>query len=215
MGREYHSHNWPLAFVHNFHGPSPKIRRAALEKGIHHYTIRKKHCSGMHGRKVGHIAADFILKILIWPRQVKVKSRHDSCSAQRCTHELVCRHRPPEPKALHHIKAHLTHGEIIGAGLNALSYGASAKAIGKLEDLAAVRLFQAVVSAADDELLIDLDLDDGKVVKSNQRRPLRPKIVNRDCDVAEPNLPCHSSRQVQVMKNISGINLNDKPSNAE
>jgi hypothetical protein len=168
MGREYHSHNWPLAFVRNFHGPSPKIRRTVRDKGIQHHAIGKKHCSGMYGRKVGHIAADYILKILSWRGQVKVKSRHDSCSAQRCTHELFCRHRLPEQKALHRIKAHLTHGEIIGSGLNALSYGASAKAIGKLEDLAAVRLLQPIVSAAVDELLIDLDLDEGKVVKSTQ-----------------------------------------------
>jgi hypothetical protein len=76
MAREYHSHDWPLAFIRDFHGPSPKIRHAVREKGTQHQAIRKKHCSGMDGRKVGHIAADVILKILIWRRQVKVKSRH-------------------------------------------------------------------------------------------------------------------------------------------
>ena len=112
--------------------------------------------------------------------------------------ELLCRHRLREQKALHQIKTHLTHGEKVGSGLHALGYGASAKAIGKVEDLAAYRLFQPVVGAAGDELSIDLDLDEGKVVKPNQRRPFRSEIVNRNGDVAEPKLSGDSCHQVQV-----------------
>ena len=46
-----------------------------------------------------------------------------------------------------------------------------AKAIGKVEDLAAHRLPQPVVGTAGDQLSINLDLDEGKVVKRKQRRP--------------------------------------------
>ena len=98
--------------------------------------------------------------------------------AQRGQREFLCRHGLRKQKALHQIKTHLTHGEKVGSGLHALGYGASAKAIGKVEDLAAYCLLQPVVGAAGDELSIDLDLDKGKVVKSNQRWPIRSKIID-------------------------------------
>ena len=81
--------------------------------------------------------------ILLW---------HRHGVAQRGQGEFLCRHRLRKQKALHQIKTHLTHGKKVGSGLHALGYGAGAKAIGKVEDLAAYRLLQPVVGAAGDEL---------------------------------------------------------------
>ena len=110
-------------------------------------------------------------------RPVGLLQRHGGL-AQHCSSQFLRGHRLGKQKALHQIKTHLTHGEKVGSGLHALGYGASAKAIGKVEDLAAYFLLQPVVGAAGDELSIDRDLDKGKVVKSNQRWPIRSKIID-------------------------------------
>jgi hypothetical protein len=101
--------------------------------------------------------------------------------AERGPREVLRRHGLRQQKALHQIKTYFTHAEKVGSGLDAYGCSASAKAIGKIEDLAAHRLFQAVVSAASDEVSADLDFDEGKVVQPNQRRPIRDRQSKWRC----------------------------------
>jgi hypothetical protein len=49
------------------------------------------------------------------------------------------------------------------------------------------RLLQAVGRAAGDELSVDLDLGEGKVVKPGELGPVRAEIIDRDGNIVEPN----------------------------
>ena len=114
------------------------------------------------------------------------------------------RHRLCEQEALDHVKVHFAHCEKVGAGLYTSGDRATAKAVGDFQDLPACGPFQAIVGAARNELTIDLDLDKREVVEPDKRETFRPEIVDRNGDVAEANLSCDRSGQVQIGKEIGG-----------
>jgi len=88
---------------------------------------------------------------------------------------------------------------------------ATAEAVGDLEDLPACGPFQAIVGAAGNELTVDLDFDKREVVQADKRETFRPEIVDRNGDVAESNLSCDRSRQVQIGNEIRGADFDDQP----
>ena len=87
---------------------------------------------------------------------------------QRRQRELLGRHRFREQKALNQIEPHVAHGDKIRTRLDAFRDRACAIAVGEIEDLAAHRLFQAIVGAAGDEFSIDLEFDKRKAVNSEE-----------------------------------------------
>ena len=110
-----------------------------------------------------------------------------------------------------HVKVHFAYGEKIGAGFYALGDRATAEAVGDLEDLPACGPFQAIVGAAGNELTVDLDFDKREVVQPDKRQTFRPEIVDRNGDVAESNLSCDRSCQVQIGNEIRGADFDDQP----
>jgi hypothetical protein len=99
-----------------------------------------------------------------------VASRHSSLrhryrAAQHGPRELLRRHRFREQESLHQIEAHLAHGEKVRPRLDALGHGTCSVSVGDIEDLAADRPLQPVIGAAGDELSIDLELNERKIVK--------------------------------------------------
>jgi hypothetical protein len=89
---------------------------------------------------------------------------------------------------LDHVEVHFSNGEKVGAVLHSLGHRAATKAVGDLEDLPASDSLQAVVGATSNELAVDFDLNKRKVIQPNKRETFRTKIVNRNSDIAEPNL---------------------------
>ena len=110
-----------------------------------------------------------------------------------------------------HVKIHFAHGEKVGAGLHTLGDRAAAKAVGDVEDLPACGSLQAIVGATGNELTVDLDLDKREIVQPDKRETLRTEIIDRNGDVAEPDLSCNGSCQVQIGNEIRGTDFNDKP----
>jgi len=88
--------------------------------------------------------------------------------------------------ALHQIEAKLTGGEKVGPALHAIGDGACAHGIGEIDDPSAGCLFAAIAVTAGKELSSDLELDEGKIVKSHKRRPFRSETADRDGDGAVP-----------------------------
>src|SRR5262245_12677938 len=82
--------------------------------------------------------------------------------------ELLCSHRLCEQKALHQVEAHFANHQKVGTRLDALRDSARAVALGKVEDLPADRTFQSIIGATRDELAIDLELDEGKVIEPDE-----------------------------------------------
>ena len=72
--------------------------------------------------------------------------------AQGGSGEFLCPHGLCEQKALNRIKSHLAHCDEIGMVFYTHRYRTRTKAICKLDDLAAYRLFKRIVGAADDKL---------------------------------------------------------------
>ena len=85
--------------------------------------------------------------------------------------------RLAEQIALDQVETHVVRGEKIGAGLDALRNGARAVVVGQLDDPAAYRLFQPVIRAAVDELMVDLQLDERKASEA----PSGMAIPRRHC----------------------------------
>src|SRR6266545_5031215 len=141
-----------------------------------------------------------------------MSSRYHHGATRHGLRKLLCRHSLSEQKALYQLEAHLAHRNKVGACLHALGDGACAKAVSEVEDSAANRLFKPIVRAASDECLIDFDLDERKVVKSDERRPFRPEIVDRDGDIVKPKLPGDIFHKLQVTNDIGPVDLDDQPS---
>jgi hypothetical protein len=83
-------------------------------------------------------------------------------------------------------ESHLEDGNKIGPALHALGDAACAHGISQVDDTSAHCLLAAVACAADDELWSDFDLDEGKLVKFREQRPLHSDIVDRKRDGAIP-----------------------------
>ena len=124
--------------------------------------------------------------------------------------ELPGAHGLGEQKALRQIETHLTHGEKIRPGLNALGDSARPITIGEVKDAAADRLLQPVLRTAGDEFPVDLDLDEGKIAKPGEREPLGSEIVDRNGDFVRAKLPCDLLGQVEVANNFGAVDFDDE-----
>src|SRR5271170_859742 len=109
--------------------------------------------------------------------------------SQHGSREPLRRRGLAEEESLYLVEAHLAHGEKIRLGFDPLGDGARAIAVGEVENAVAHRLLQAIGRAAGDELSVDLDLGEGKVVEPGELGPFRAEIVDGDGDVVEPKLP--------------------------
>ena len=94
--------------------------------------------------------------------------RNSHRATQHRPRELFRLHRLCEQKALHQIEPHLTHRDEILAGFDAFGDGAGAVPIRKVENLPAHRAFQPIVGATGDELPIDFELDEWKVIQPDE-----------------------------------------------
>ena len=124
--------------------------------------------------------------------------------------ELLGAHGLGEEKALRQIETHLTHGEKICPGLNALGDSARAIAIGEVKDAAADRLLQPVLCTAGDQFPVYLDLDEGKVAKSGEREPLGSESVDRNGDFVRAKLPCDLFGLVEVANDFGAVDFDDE-----
>src|SRR5271169_639710 len=68
-----------------------------------------------------------------------------------------------------------------------------------------------VIRTTGDELSIDLDLSEGKVVKAAAQGPFRPEIVDRNGDIVEPKLPCDIFHEIQVANDVDAVDFDDHP----
>ena len=144
--------------------------------------------------------------------RVSIRNFHRLPQAREC--EFLRRHGLCKQKALDHVKVHFAYGEKVSASLYTLGDRATAKAVDNLEDLPACGTFQAIIRAACNELTVDLDFDKREVVQPHKRETFRSEIVNRNGDVAEPNLSCDGSCQVQIGNEIRAPISTVSPSNA-
>ena len=119
-------------------------------------------------------------------------------------------HRLAEQVALHQIETQAVRGDKIGAGFDALGDRARAMVLGQLDDLAAHRLFQPVIRAAGDKLMIDLQLDERKVPKPHQRRPLGADIVDHDRNIMKADLPCDIDHEIQIVDDLGAVDLDQQ-----
>jgi hypothetical protein len=130
---------------------------------------------------------------------------------QVCKCEFLRRHGFCKQEALDHVKVHFADREEVGAALHALGDRATAKAVGDIEYLPARGPLQPVVGTAGNELTIDFDLDKGEVFQPDKRETFRPETVDRNCYVAESNLPSNRSCQAEIGNDIRGADFDDKP----
>src|ERR1700757_866042 len=78
FGGEHHGDKPLLAFVRNFHGPTPKIERTVQKEGNKRLqAISKTHRRRMCSSKIVNIVTNVVLKILIRSGQMKVEAPHD------------------------------------------------------------------------------------------------------------------------------------------
>ncbi|GCC47558.1 hypothetical protein chiPu_0031740, partial [Chiloscyllium punctatum] len=115
-----------------------------------------------------------------------------------------------EQVALDLIEIHLVRGEKIRARLDPLGDGLRAGIVGELDDAPAHRLLQALIGAAGDVLMIDLELDERKVRQSQQGRPVGADIVDRDADIVQANAPCDLDRKVEIVDHLGAVDLDQQ-----
>src|SRR5262249_44176788 len=132
-------------------------------------------------------------------------------ASQHAPREVLRRHGLRKQGALHQIAAELTGGEKVGPALHAIGDGACAHGICEIDDPSAGPLFAAVAVTAGEELSSDLELDEGKIVKSHKRRPFHSEIADRDGDGAVPKQPGDLLHQSQVADDVGRVDLDDEP----
>src|SRR5262249_56307408 len=103
-----------------------------------------------------------------------------------------------------------TGGVKVGPALNDMGDGACAHGIGESDDPSAGPLFAAIAVTAGEELSSDLELDEGKIVKSHKRRPFRSEVGDRDSDRAVPKQPGDLLHQSQVAGEVGRVDLDDE-----
>src|SRR5499427_9805014 len=131
-------------------------------------------------------------------------------ASQHAPREVLRRHGLRKQGALHQIEAKLTGGQKVGPALHAIGDGACAHGIGEIDDPSAGPLFATIAVTTGEELSSDLELDEGKIVKSHKRRPFGSKIADRDSDRAVPKQPGALLHQSQVADDVGGVDLDDE-----
>ena len=88
-----------------------------------------------------------------------------------------------DQEALDHMEADFPHGQEFGARLDSFRDRANAVALGELDDAATDSCLSLSLGAVADELAVDLDLDERKLVDRQELRPFGPEIVDGDADI--------------------------------
>src|SRR6478672_1023719 len=94
--------------------------------------------------------------------------------------------------------------------VHALGDGSSAHGVSEVDDVPAGRELRAIMRAAGDQLASDLQLDERKVVELRERQPFVAHVLDRDGDVAKPQLLGDGFQQPQLGNGRRGVDLDDE-----